>query len=88
VKSRTPEAMRELTNTIRQHIPFDEMNEARLCSGLCIGCPKKMLEYIEQEVEYWERNLDNCEIPNLGDVNALSRSSKKIHNMLVKNKII
>ena len=80
--------MAELTHTIRQHIPFDDMDEVRLCSGLCIGCPKKMLEYLEQEIEYWERELKQGEVPNLGEINALSRSSRKIHMLLLKNEVL
>jgi hypothetical protein len=85
---RTSEAMRSLIHEIRAHIPFDEMNEARVCSGLCIGCPKKLLEYLEQEVEWWEHVVDSGDEPTLGDVEKLARSSKKIYKVLQKNKVL
>lgn len=88
MKARTPEAMRLVIHQVRDAIPFDEMTEARLCSGLCQGCPKKLLEYLEQEVEYWEGNLANGDEPSLGDVQKLARTSLKIHKVLVKNQVL
>lgn len=85
---RTPEAMTALIADIRTHIPFDELDETRVCSGLCIGCPKKLLEYLEQEVEYWEGSLAVGDTPNLGDIQKLARSSTKIHKVLQKNEIL
>lgn len=88
MKARTPEAMAQLIQQIRLAIPFDEMNEARVCSGECIGCPKKLLEYLEQEVDYWEREVSDGEAPTLGDIHKLARSSRKIHTVLQKNQIL
>jgi hypothetical protein len=80
--------MSALLADIRNHIPFDELNDARVCSGQCIGCPKKLLEYLEQEVEHWEGMLVNHETPKLGDIHKLARSSTKIFNVLQKNEIL
>ncbi len=87
-KPHTKDAMNQLTQTIRQHIPFNELDDARVCSGQCIGCPKKLLEYLEQEVEYWEQEVKNDNSPTLGDIHKLARSSIKIHKVLVKNQIL
>jgi hypothetical protein len=88
MKPNTADAMRNLTQDIRRAIPFDEMNDARVCAGLCIGCAKKLLEYLEQEVEYWETQLALGETPSLGDVQKLARSGKKIYKVLQLNKIL
>jgi hypothetical protein len=80
--------MSALLADIRNHIPFDELNDARVCSGQCIGCPKKLLEYLEQEVEHWEDMLVNHAPPKLGDIHKLARSSTKIFNVLQKNEIL
>ncbi|TCS38785.1 hypothetical protein BCF53_11559 [Reinekea marinisedimentorum] len=80
--------MLSLIGQIRSHIPFDEMNEARVCGGLCMGCPKKLLEYLEQEVEWWEGSVNAGDEPSLGDVEKLARSSKKIYKVLQKNQVL
>lgn len=80
--------MRILTQQIRQKIPFDELDEARVCSGACVGCAKNLLEYLEQEVIYWEDSLTRGESPNLGDINKLARSAKKIYKVLQLNKLV
>ncbi|TXR52193.1 hypothetical protein FME95_10900 [Reinekea thalattae] len=86
--SRTPSAMQQLLTTIHTNIPFDQLDEARVCSGQCIGCPKKLLEYLEQEVQWWQQSLDAGEVPKLGDIEKLSRSSQKIYRVLQKNQIL
>jgi hypothetical protein len=88
MKPNTADAMRQLTQDIRHAIAFDEMDEARVCSGVCIGCAKNLLEYLEQEVEYWEHQLILGETPSLGDIHKLARSGKKIYKVLQLNKIL
>lgn len=56
-KPNTTSAMTALVVQIRTQIPFDELDEARVCSGACIGCAKNLLEYLEQEIIYWESSL-------------------------------
>lgn len=88
MKSRSPQAMLELISTIQSNIPFDDMTEARLCGGLCQGCPKKLLEYLEQEIEWWQSEVKNGATPSLGDVEKLARSSRKIYSVLKKNEVL
>lgn len=87
-KPDTSSAMRELVTQIRAHIPFDELDDARVCSGSCIGCAKNLLEYLEQEIIHWEYSLARDETPSLGDINKLARSAKKIYKVLQLNKLI
>lgn len=87
-KPDTTSAMLDLVQQIRAHIPFDELDDARVCSGVCIGCAKNLLEYLEQEIIYWESSLARGEIPSLGDINKLARSAKKIYKVLQLNNLV
>lgn len=87
-KPDTTSAMLELVQQIRAHIPFDELDDARVCSGACIGCAKNLLEYLEQEIIYWESSLARGEITSLGDINKLARSAKKIYKVLQLNNLV
>jgi len=80
-------AMENLIGQIKAAMPFG-MPEAELCSGECIGCPKKLLEYLDTEVEYWESKLTDGEQPTLGDISRLAKCSKKIYAALGKNKLV
>ena len=40
------------------------------------------------ELEEWEAKLANEEHPNLGDIHALAKTSKKIYAVLKKNGLI
>ncbi len=80
--------MTALVVQIRTQIPFDELDDARVCSGACIGCAKKLLEYLEQEIIYWESSLARDEIPSLGDISKLAHSAKKIYKVLQLNNLV
>lgn len=87
-KPDTARAMAELVAQIRAKIPFDELDDARVCSGGCIGCAKKLLEYLEQEIIHWEYSLARGESPSLGEIHKLARSAKKIYKVLQLNKLV
>lgn len=45
--------MRQMIQQIRDAFPF-ELGEDQLCTDTCsVGCPLKLLEYMEQEVLSW-----------------------------------
>lgn len=79
--------MGKLICQIKDAIPFG-MPEAEICARDCVGCPKKLLEYLDTEVEFWESELASGETPTLGDIDRLAKSSKKIHRALKKNNLV
>ena len=73
--------MRHLITEVRAAIPFDLPEEA-ICSGVCHGCAKKLMEFLDTELSDWEGRLAAGEAPRLGDVQKLARYSRKIHKAL------
>ena len=49
--------MRQLIGEVRRQLPFD-LPQARLCNGPCTGCSLKLLDFLEVELQAWERRLD------------------------------
>ncbi|MEH6576871.1 MAG: hypothetical protein V7731_07295 [Amphritea sp.] len=87
MKPGTSIAMNNLIGQVREIIPFD-IPPAQLCDGPCTGCPKKLIEYLDTELEEWEYRLEQNETPSLGDVHTLGKTSKKIYAVLKKNDLI
>jgi hypothetical protein len=90
VKSAKPhpaEAMSQLICQVRSSVPFD-IPADQLCAGPCRGCPKKLLEFLDMELEEWEQRLDDSEQPSLGDIQRLAKRSRKIYCSLEKNGLI
>ena len=85
-KPNTRDAMYGLVNQVRSAVPFD-MSVADICVDDCYGCPKKLMEYLDMELESWEQRLEDGEVPNFGDINTLAKRSKKITRALQKNGI-
>jgi len=87
VKPNTATAMADLISQIRDTIPFDTpMSE--LCNGPCTGCSKKLLDFLDTEIEEWESNIAAGEQPNLGDIHNLAKTSRKIYAVLKKNGLV
>ena len=87
MKPSTSQAMQDLIQQVREAIPFD-VPEADVCSGICRGCAKKLMVFIDGELEYWELSLDRGERPLLGDLNTLAKRSKKVFAALKKNNLV
>lgn len=88
MKPKTTVVMRDIIRQIRENFPF-ALSEQELCAQTCShGCSIKLLEYIDMEINEWEQRLDKGEIPTLGDIQKLSRSSLKIYRVLQQNKLV
>jgi hypothetical protein len=88
MKPKTTVVMRDIIQQIRENFPF-AMSEQELCAETCShGCSIKLLEYMDMEITAWEQRLDNGEVPNLGDIQKLSKSSTKIYQTLEKNHLV
>lgn len=87
MKPNTTEAMSELIVQVRTAMPFD-LPEGQICSGICRGCAKKLLNFLDTELEDWECRLDQGEQPNLGDLSQLAKRSRKIYSAMEKNGLV
>jgi len=87
MKPNATTAMTLLLQQINDTFPFDKP-EAEICAGKCIGCPKKVLEYLSMEMDYYQSQLDAKQTPLLGDISRLALIAKKSHRSLKRNKLI
>ncbi|WP_461520639.1 hypothetical protein [Porticoccus sp.] len=87
MKPDASKAMRQLIRDVRRTIPFD-MPAAQVCGGLCVGCPKKLLNYLADELDHWQSCLDDGQVPRLGDLSRLGRCSQKVYSALQKNQLV
>ncbi|WP_209262279.1 hypothetical protein [Thiorhodococcus minor] len=79
--------MRGLIAEIRARMPFASA-EAQICSGDCNGCSRKLLDYLESELDAWELRLGEGETPGLDDLSRLIRISKKVYRVLARNGLV
>lgn len=86
-KPDTQTAMRILISDIRAGIPFDTPME-ELCNGPCTGCSKKLLDFLDTQLEEKETEIDNGHIPALGELNQLKKTALKVRAILIKNGLI
>jgi len=80
-------AMQQLLEQIREAMPFDS-HEANVCTGQCNGCAKKLLDYLDAELEDWEYRLKAGDAPDFGEINQMAKTSRKIHKLLQKYDVL
>ncbi|WP_295391405.1 hypothetical protein [uncultured Thiodictyon sp.] len=86
-KPDTNTAMCGLIAQVRTAIPF-EAPQSRVCTGACDGCSRKLLDFLEGELDDWERRLAAGEAPRLGDLSRLARTSRKVYAVLERNGLV
>ncbi|MCW8886914.1 MAG: hypothetical protein OQK12_16940 [Motiliproteus sp.] len=87
MKATPSKAMTQLIGDVRNAIPFDTPL-SRLCDGPCTGCSKKLLEFLDTELEDWELRLRQGDVPTLGDIQRLAKRSRKIYGVLRRNGLV
>lgn len=87
MKPNTRDAMAILIAQIKAAFPFD-MPDAQLCAGKCLGCSKKLLEYLSAEIDGWHDKLACGETPTLRELSSLAKRSKKIYQVLARNELV
>lgn len=79
--------MKMLIEQIQTALPF-EKPEHEICAGKCVGCAKKMLEYMGSELDHYQCQLDNGATPTLGEISDLARVAKKVQRNMVRNNLV
>lgn len=80
-------AMQNLIKDVRAAFPFGA-SDARLCSDSCQGCSKKLLEFLDTELDDWEHKLQQGVQPNFGDIHRMGKTCKKVYTALKRNGLI
>jgi len=86
-KPNTRIAMQNLIDEVRDTLPFD-LPMAQVCNGICNGCSKKLLDFLDGELLDWQARLDAGEVPRLGDLTALGRTCRKVYRVLQRNELV
>ena len=87
MKPNTVDAMHDLIKEIKNSLPFNKI-KADFCSDTCAGCSIKLIDFLADEIEHWQHQLNQGAVPNFKDLNKLAKMAKKIHAVLLKNHLI
>jgi len=80
-------AMLNIIELVKNDFPFDD-ESVQVCGDTCVGCPKKLLELVETEIQYWEHAIEQEELPNLTEIARFAKLCKNVKRGLVRNGIL
>ncbi len=75
--------MQQLIRRIQHELPL-HLTEAQLCHGSCLGCSKKMIEMLDDQLSYWQANLEYQQ-PSLADLAELTTLAQRTAKILKRN---
>ena len=80
-------AMLNIIKLVKSDFPFDA-SERQICGVSCVGCPKKLLEMVETEIDHWESNISEGNLPNLTEIARFGKLCKNVRRSLVRNGVV
>jgi len=86
-KPKIQHAVEQLVTRLRDELPF-HLPPDQLCQHSCSGCPKKLMEYLDTELEDVEYRLTNGDEFSLGEISKLARTGGKIFKVMEKNGLV
>lgn len=80
-------AMLNIIELVKRDFPFEDPNR-QVCGDTCIGCPKKLLELVETEIQFWEYRIEEGDIPTFKEISQFAKLCKNIRRGLLKNGLV
>lgn len=51
----------------------------------CIGCPKKLMELVDTDLQYWQHQINLGNSPSFDELSRFGKMCKNIRRALVRN---
>lgn len=87
MKPKTPVAMQQLIDQVREALPFDTP-AGYVCADECRGCSLKLLAFLDTELMAQEDRLLQGETPTLADIHRLAKLSRRVYAVLKENGVL
>lgn len=82
-------AMRSIIKQVKSTLPLYEP-ETFICGtkGNCMGCPKKLLEMVDDELSYWESAMDRGITPQFDEIRRFGKMCTSVKRGLQRNNLL
>ncbi|WP_282109878.1 hypothetical protein [Shewanella algicola] len=81
-------AMKQLISQVKVSFPLDQPDIFRCGpNNTCVGCPKKLLDLVDAEINYWEAAMAQGVTPSLGDISRFAKMCTNVNRGLKRNNI-
>ncbi|PWI33465.1 hypothetical protein DI392_10340 [Vibrio albus] len=79
-------AMQQIIDAVKAEFPLYQ-EDTFVCGpdNTCIGCPKKLMEMVDSELQYWQYQVDRRIPPTFDELYRFGKMCKNIRRSLVRN---
>ncbi len=78
--------MLQIIHAVKQEFPLYQ-EDTFVCGpdNSCIGCPKKLMELVDDQLTYWEHAIRRGVIPSFDDLSRFGKLCRNVKRGLVRN---
>ncbi|GGQ24267.1 hypothetical protein [Shewanella litoralis] len=81
-------AMRQIITQVKITFPLDQADIFNCGpTNTCVGCPKKLLDLVDAEINYWEAAMAQGVTPSLGDISRFAKMCTNVSRGLKRNNV-
>ncbi|ABI70430.1 hypothetical protein ACRN9Z_08010 [Shewanella frigidimarina] len=81
-------AMKQLLDQVKTSLPLDQPGIFSCGpTNNCVGCPKKLLDLVDAEMNYWDAAIAQGVIPSFGDISRFGKLCRNVSRGLQRNDI-
>ncbi|UTV30799.1 hypothetical protein [Photobacterium atrarenae] len=79
-------AMQQIIDAVQAEFPLYQ-DDTFKCGpdNTCIGCPKKLMELVDTELNYWQHQLNQRLPPGFDEIHRFGKLCKNVRRSLVRN---
>lgn len=82
-------AMQHIIAQVQAEFPLSQPSTFICGSNTdCQGCPKKLLEMVASEIDYWKHAINRGETPNFDDIRRFGKLCSSVHRALARNHLL
>jgi len=79
-------AMQQIIDDVIAQFPLYQVDTFKCgTDNTCIGCPKKLMEMVDTELQYWQYQVDRGISPTFDELNRFGKMCKNVRRALVRN---
>ncbi|QSX30746.1 hypothetical protein [Shewanella cyperi] len=82
-------AMQQIIDAVKAEFPL-YLEDTFKCGpdNTCQGCPKKLMELVDGELQYWQHRINQGIAPGFDDLNQFGKLCRNVRRALVRNQRI
>ncbi|MEF3023189.1 hypothetical protein V4D05_18925 [Vibrio mimicus] len=79
-------AMQQIIDAVQAEFPLYQEDTFKCgTDNTCLGCPKKLMELVDTELQYWQHQINRGQSPTFDELNQFGKMCRNVRRALIRN---